>query len=100
MSRKLDNRMSRLESAIPTILPVSLLAFADKCGDHEAIPQDTDDGLIAKHLQKHPEDEGREFSFSRIDFVHGKWNENGDWVCDKPDCPQFQTITKSKTTEN
>jgi hypothetical protein len=95
MSNNLENRLSKFEYIMMSAKPqqVFLRIFADQCGkDGESILQETKERVIERHLTRHPEDTGKKFDFVCISFVHGKWNESGQLVCDKPDCAHFNTI--------
>ena len=89
-------RLARLEMATlpPKQWPRILTTFAEQCGKNgETIRTETDEEAIARHLAKHPEDTGLEFDFIIIASVHGRWNDQGELVCNAPECRHYNTVS-------
>jgi hypothetical protein len=96
MSKQLDTRISKLENILlpSKPCPLRLRLYGDQCGIHgESIPQETQEEAIARHLTAFPDDAGREFDFTYISIVHGRWSESGQLVCNDPSCINYNTAS-------
>lgn len=79
MVDKRKSRMARLEQAFnPPKQRRWLQTFSNQNGrDGEAIREETDEEVIARHLAEHPEDAGLEFDIMNIVWVSPKNTDIG-----------------------
>lgn len=92
---KIKSRLVRLEvvMAPPSCKRRQITTFAGLCDGNET-QQTTEKETIDRHLAAHPEDAGMEFDVIIMSWVHGRWNKNGELVCETPDCPNFGKVIK------
>ena len=79
MSDKNKTRITRLEQKMsPPRQRRWLCTFSTKNGlDGEAIREETDEQVIARHLAMHPEDSGLEFDIMNIAWVSPNGADSG-----------------------